>query len=136
MAKIMTKGNGLRQVFIEPQRPGDRPGCLRHLQCMRESRPVMISLRKKKNLGFVLQPPECLAVKDPVPVSLIDRTDIAGRLFPLSSSGFSAQGGIDTEIIRLPLFCHLTNVHMNHLSLFYRISVPISTPFFRWPDKV
>jgi len=56
----------------------------------------MIPLRGQKNLGFMFQPAKCLAVNDPVPVSLIGSPDITSLLFPLSSFAVLTESGIRT----------------------------------------
>ena len=52
--QIMSQGNGLRQIFVHAQSSGNRPGSLCNLQRMCQTRPVMISLRRKKYLRFML----------------------------------------------------------------------------------
>ena len=47
--------------------------------------PVVVPFGCQKDLGLMLHPPERLAVDDPVPVSLIDRADIIGRLLPVAA---------------------------------------------------
>ena len=66
----------LHQLLIEPQRLRDGTGILRNLQSMRQPCAVMISLRGKKHLGLILKAPERFGVQNPVPVPLVDRTDI------------------------------------------------------------
>ena len=90
VAQIVSQGDGLRQAFIEPQRFCDGPRNLGNLQGVGQTRPVMIALKKKKNLGLMLQTAKGFAVKDPVPVTLINRPDITRRLLPVPSQGFAA----------------------------------------------
>ena len=82
MAKIMPQGDGLRQILVEPERPGDGSGHLSHLQGMGQPRPVMIPLGGEKNLGLELQPAKGLAVNNPIPVPLKGCSQIAGGLGP------------------------------------------------------
>ena len=76
VSEIVAERDRLHQIFIQPQSLCDRPGILGNLQRMRQPGPVMVSAGQKKDLCLLLQPPECLAVEDPVPVSLEDRADI------------------------------------------------------------
>ena len=50
----------------------------------------------------MFQPAEGFAVQDAVPVPLIDRTDIAGRLLFVSASGISAPRRIIAQALFLP----------------------------------
>ena len=52
--------------------------------------PVVIASGRQKYLRLMLQPPEGFAVQNPVPVPLIDRPDIAGRLIDVPSPGIPA----------------------------------------------
>ena len=54
MAQIMAQGDGLCEIFIEPQGPGDGSGDLGHLQSVGQSGPVVVSLRRQKHLGLML----------------------------------------------------------------------------------
>ena len=94
MSQIMTQRNGLCQTFVETQGPGNGPGNLRHLQRMGQSGPVMIPLGRQEYLSLVLQSAERFAVEDPIPVSLIFRTDIAQLLLSFPPPGISAQSSI------------------------------------------
>ena len=76
MPQIMSQSNGLRQLLVEPQRFGNRPGNLGNLQGMGQSCPVMIPHRGQKHLGFMLQAAKCLTMQNPIPIPLISRTDI------------------------------------------------------------
>ena len=56
MPEVMPESNGFHKIFIELQGSGycTRQPC--DFQCVRQSRPVMISLRLKKDLCFMFQP--------------------------------------------------------------------------------
>jgi hypothetical protein len=60
MAQVVPQGDGFGQIFIEKHRPGDGPGNLGYFQRMGQPRTVFIAQRIEKDLGFVLQPPECI----------------------------------------------------------------------------
>ena len=74
--QIMPQRDSFYEILIQPERLGDSPRILRHLQRMCQTGPVMVSFRKKKDLCLLFQTPKCLAVQDPGPVSLKDRADI------------------------------------------------------------
>ena len=70
MTQIMCQGHRLDQVFVQAQRPADRPPQLRHLQRMGQTGPKQVTLVVQKNLGLVDQAPKRRAVDDPVPIAL------------------------------------------------------------------
>ena len=45
MPKVVPQCDGLSEILVEPQRPGNRPGYLAYLKGMREPRAVMILMR-------------------------------------------------------------------------------------------
>ena len=89
--QIMAQRDCLCQIFVEAQSLCNGPGVLGHFQGMGQSGSVMVSFWQQKYLRLLLKSAECLAVKDPVPVSLKYRPDIAFflRLFP--ASGMDAE---------------------------------------------
>ena len=70
VAQIVRQRNGFHQVAVQPERRGDAPGNLRHLQRMRQAGAVQIALRDHEHLRLVLQPAEGRGVQDAVPVAL------------------------------------------------------------------
>ena len=60
--QIMRQTDGLGQVFIEPQCPGDGAGDLRNFQRMGQPGAVQIAFRRKEHLCLLLEPTERLAV--------------------------------------------------------------------------
>jgi hypothetical protein len=70
MAQVMREGDGLDQIFVQVQRPGNRTPQLRYLQRVRESRAKQVAFVVQKNLRFVNQPPKRRAVHDAVAVAL------------------------------------------------------------------
>ena len=54
MPQIMAHSDRLRQILVEPQRPGDGPGNLGNLKRVGQAGTVMVPLRRQENLGLVL----------------------------------------------------------------------------------
>ena len=73
VAEVVPQPDRLREVLVQPQRPRDRARDLGRLQRVREPRPVVVALRRHEHLRLVLEPPERLAVHDPVAVALEGR---------------------------------------------------------------
>ena len=73
---------------LRPQRPRHRARDLRRLQRVGEPRAVVVALRRHEHLRLVLEPPERLAVHDPVAVAL---EGVAQRALLL---GHEAVGGV------------------------------------------
>ncbi len=81
--EVVAEPDRLGQVLVEPQCARDGPGDLRDLERVREPRAVVVALGRDEHLRLVLQPPERLAVDDPVAVALQRRAQAAvvlGRL--------------------------------------------------------
>ena len=51
----MAESDGLAQILVEPQRPPDGARKARYLQRVREPGAVMVALRLKEDLRFVLE---------------------------------------------------------------------------------
>ena len=58
MADIVGQRQGLHQILIEPQRPGERAGDVGHLQRVRETAAVVIAMVAGEDLRLVGQPAE------------------------------------------------------------------------------
>ena len=58
VAEVVGQRDGLRQVLVDAQRPGDRLGHLSDLEGVGESGAVVIALIIYEHLGFVLQAPK------------------------------------------------------------------------------
>ena len=67
----MSVGGGLRKILIQTQPAADRPRDARDLQRVCHAGAVMIALRREKDLRFVHEPAEGLAVDNPVGVALV-----------------------------------------------------------------
>ncbi len=93
MAEVMPQGDGLGEVFVEPEGARDGAGDLGYLEDVREARPVVVALWGKKYLSLVFQAPERLTVDYPVSVTLVAGAYIAFFLSGLAASGCDAQSG-------------------------------------------
>src|SRR6185437_1243315 len=69
MAKIVRQRQRLGQILVEPKRAGKRARDLRHFQCMREPRPIMVALVIDEHLRLVREPPERRRMDDAVAVA-------------------------------------------------------------------
>ena len=69
MTEIVAEADRLGEVGVQPQRPGERPRDLRHLEGMGQAGAEMIALVSDEDLGLLLQPPEGRGVDDPVAVA-------------------------------------------------------------------
>ncbi len=58
MAHVVREGHRLREVLVQVERAGQRPGDLGHLQGMRQAGPEEIALVRQEDLRLVLQPTE------------------------------------------------------------------------------
>ena len=56
MTQVVSQGDGLRQIFIERQRPGDGAADRRDLDGMGQARPQMIARAVQEHLGLVFKP--------------------------------------------------------------------------------
>ena len=101
VAQIVPQRDGLCQIFIEAQRPSNGTGDLTDLQRMGEPGAVMIPLRRKEYLRFLLETAERLAVQNTVPVPLEAGAHHVRFLGAQPPSAVLAQHGKGTE--RQPL---------------------------------
>jgi len=68
--QVVGQSHGLHQVDVQPQRRGDAPRDLAHLEGVGEPRPVEVAFGDDEDLRLMLQPPEGGGVQDAVPVAL------------------------------------------------------------------
>lgn len=68
--EVVRERDGLREVLVQPEAPGDRPRDARHLDRVGETVPQMVAGRAQEDLRLVFEPPERLAVQDAVAVAL------------------------------------------------------------------
>ncbi len=83
MAQIVGQSDGLGQILIQPQTPRHRAGRAHNLQRVRETRPVMIALRRDEDLRLVCQSPERLAMEHTIAITLVlgaQQTRLSGKL--------------------------------------------------------
>ncbi len=71
MAEIVCQADRLGQRLVEPQRTGDRPADLRHLQRMRQPCSVEITFVVDEDLRLVHEPPEGRRVDDAIAIALV-----------------------------------------------------------------
>ena len=106
VTQVVTHSDGLSQVFVETQRPGNGGSDSGHLQGVGHAGAVMIALRPQEHLGLVHQTAESLGVDDPVDVPLVAGTHI---LFPefISQGTASALIGKSRKGIQLSMLLSL-----------------------------
>ena len=131
----MGQTDGLGQILVEAQGAGNGAGDLRHFQCVGEPGAVEVALRREKHLRFLLEPPERLAVDDPVTVPLEHRTDrvlLFGSHPAPAGIAECCPGGQGQP---LDLFGALSYIHQEpSLSVFFpssRTAQPIPMPRLR-----
>jgi hypothetical protein len=78
MSKIVSKSDRFGKVFIQSQSPSHGPGNLADFQGVGETCTIMVSLWRKKNLGFIFQASESLAMQNAITIDLKDRANRAG----------------------------------------------------------
>ena len=87
MAQIVAQGDGLGEILIEPQSPGDGAGYAGHFQRMGQAGAVMVTLRMQKYLGLMAQPAESLGVGHPIHIPLEAGADLIFRFQYAAASG-------------------------------------------------
>ena len=70
VAEVVAERDRLGEVFVEPERAGDRAGDLRDLKRVRKACAVVVAFGRKKHLRLMRQATERLAVNDAVAVPL------------------------------------------------------------------
>ena len=108
----MPQGDSLGQVLIQPQGPAQRPGDLADLQGMGQPGAVVVPLRGKEHLGFVGQPPEGIAVQDPVSIPLERGAHGTFFLGALPTAGFIGEGCPGRKDLVLQGLLLLSNGHI------------------------
>ena len=115
VAQIMAHGDGLGQVLVEAQCPGDGPGDPGDLQSVGHAGAVVVPLRLQKDLGLVHQPPEGFAVDDSVNVPLVAGAHVLlpGRLLPGTAPAFVRKGRKGVEPFVFQPFQFFPHCHAN-----------------------
>ena len=80
MAEVVGKRDRLGEVVVDPERPRQRPGDLRHFDAVGEAGAKMVSVVGDKDLGLVGEPPKRRGVDDAVPIALELASRRRGRL--------------------------------------------------------
>jgi hypothetical protein len=80
VAEIVDERDGLGQILVAAQRPGQRARDLRDLDRMGQPRAEMVSLMRDEDLRLVLESAKCRRMDDTVAVALEGR---AGAAFGL-----------------------------------------------------
>ena len=113
--QVVAERDSLGQVLVQPERPGDGAGDLRHFQRMGEARAEMVALGSEEHLGLVGKPPKRFRVQDLVAIALVvgaQRVRLAGGAAPLGAVG---EGGLLGERLVLPLLL-VFPIHNAHTS--------------------
>ena len=111
MTQVVAQGDGLGQILVEPQAPGNGPGDAGHLQGVGHAGAVVVSLRLEEDLGLVHEPAEGFGVDDPVNVPLVAGADGAGGNRPQAAFGRRGQGGIGRQGLLFQFFRALSQGH-------------------------
>ena len=122
VAKVMGEADGLSQVLVEPQRPGDGAGDLGDFQRVGQAGAVEVALRREEDLCFLLEPPERLAVEHPVAVPLEHRAD--GVLFLRSLPAPACIAERRPRGQRQPLDLFGACAHIHPVSLLFSLVFP------------
>ena len=75
VAEVVAERDRFGQLLVQPQHLGDAARDLRHLERVRQPRPIVIAGRREEHLRLVLQPAERLAVDDAIAIALERRAD-------------------------------------------------------------
>ena len=72
VADVVGKTQRLGQILVQPQRPGDHPADLRHLQTVGKAHAIVVAIGGDEHLRLVAQAAEGDGMDDAVAVALID----------------------------------------------------------------
>ena len=115
MPQIVRQRDRLGQIFVQGQRPRDRPADRRHLDRMREPRPQMIAGPVQENLRLIFQAAKGARMNDPRAVALKLRPiDVPRlRIFPAARfAGLLRKRRQDTRFVRFHLLAGLPTIPM------------------------
>ena len=110
MSQVVTQGDGLHQVLIQPEGPGHGAANLRHLQGVGHAGAVMVAPGSNVNLCFMFQAAEGIAMEYPVPVPLEIGAQRILLLLPVPA-GVGGQGCPVAEDFLFQFFTSFTNHH-------------------------
>ncbi len=94
MSKIMHKGHGLREIFIQSQSTRQRAGNLRHLDGMGQTGSIVIAFMGNENLRLMFEATKGRRVNDSVAIALERRSRCAFRLRNQPSTGQGRIAGV------------------------------------------
>ncbi len=94
MTEIVGERQGLREVFVEPERAGNRAGDLRDLQGVDEPRAEVVVPVLDEDLRLVLQAAEGVGMDDTVAIALVGRAERVFRLGVDAAARRRRVGGI------------------------------------------
>jgi hypothetical protein len=69
MSEVVTERYRFGQIFVEPQSFGNSACYLRYFESMRKTRPIMVALRRQKDLGLILKASERFTMDNTVSVA-------------------------------------------------------------------
>ena len=115
MPQVVPQRDGLGQILIQFQRPGNGSGYLRHLKGVCKPCAVMIALGRYEHLGLVLHPSERLTMYYSVSVPLEIRSYIAFFLCLEPSPCLGAFHGKGTQYFFFYLFLLFPKKQRVHL---------------------
>ena len=101
--QVVPQSDSLGQIFVEAKGPRYGPGNLADFKGVGQAGAVVIPFRGEENLRFVGEPPEALAVNDPVAVLLVLGAQLAWVGEALPSPGIGTQRGKGAECLFFPL---------------------------------
>ena len=64
VAQVMAEGDGLRQILVQTERPGNGAGDLGDLQRVREPCAEVVAFRRQEHLRLVRQAAEQMCIRD------------------------------------------------------------------------
>ena len=85
--EVVAERDRLDEVLVERECTRDRARDLRDLEGVRQARSVVVASRRDEHLRLVIEPPERLAVDDPVAIALKRRPQAAFELGASPVSG-------------------------------------------------
>ena len=104
MTKVMSEGNGLGEILIKFESPGDSSCYFRDFKCMSKSSSVVVSHWGEEDLSFMFESSECLGIDYPVPVSLKFCTHVAWLAWIFSAAALTAQTCVSAQYKAFPFF--------------------------------
>ena len=113
MAQVVAQGDGLRQVLVEIQSPGNGAGYLSNLQGVGEAGDVMVAQRRDEDLGLVFEAAKSLTVDDAIPVALELGADRGRFLGDHAAPTTGGPGGVGREGL-FSLLQVMANRRRNH----------------------